>query len=182
MCATFRSCAAPLPSCPLPPLAHPPPLPTPGSTLDPSTLFLHPHSARAQHSSPRLCLALLTHPLRLHCLLPGLHHPSFCAPSPHAQSSTDAWLPVHGPIARGPPLPRALLACGTLCMAHPLCAPPSLLHFQHARKRVCGHGAQTEGEEVQPGWRGPPQMGRGDTVPCASSACVQRGRGAGEVR
>ncbi len=147
MRAAFCSCAAPLPSCTPPPLAHPPPLPAPGSTLDPSTSFLHPHSACVQHSSPRLCLALLAHPLCFHHLLPGLHRPLFRAPSPHTQSpcmwsSTDAW-----PLTHGPPLLHALLAHGTLCTVLPLCAPPSLLRFQHACKRACGRGGALK-------WRG----------------------------
>jgi len=177
--AGFRSRAAPSPGCTPPP-------PAPGSTPDPCASFSHPRSARAQHSSPGLRLALLTHPSRLHRLLPGLHRPSFRAPSPRARSpcvrsSTDAWPLARGPIARGPPLPRALLARGTLCAVLPLCASPSLLRFRHARKRACGRGGAPK-REVRHGWRGPPRTGRGDTIPCASPACVQRGRGAGGAR
>src|SRR6266702_231318 len=161
--AAFRSRAAPPPSCTPPPLAHPPPLPAPGSTPDPSTSFLHPRSAHAQHSLPRLHLALLAHPSCFHHLLPGLHCPSFCAPSPHAQSpcmrsSTDVW-----PLTHGPPLPHALLACGTLCAVLPLCTPLSLLHFQHACKRACRHGGALK-------WRGKRcGLGGGD--------CHEMGRG-----
>jgi len=74
--------------------------------------------------------------------------PSPRARSPCVRSSTDAW-----PLARGPPLPRALLARGTLCAVLPLCAPPSLLRFRHARKRACGRGGalKRRGKRCGPG-------------------------------
>src|SRR6266702_2381590 len=92
---------------------------------------------------------------------------------------------THGPLACGPPLTH-----GPLCMALPLRAHLSLLRFQYARKRgggragVVGHGGEVgHGGGAQPGWRGLPVHERGGgTVPCASPACVQRGRRAGEVR
>src|SRR6266702_6954992 len=71
-----------------------------------------------------------------------------------------AWHPLRSPPLVRTPVPPALPAC--------------------AQKGVrAWWGTQTEGEEVRPRWRGPPRTGRGDTVPCASPACVQRGRGAG---
>src|SRR6266702_5145332 len=175
----------PPPGCTPPPLTHPPPLPAPGSTPDPSASFSHPCSARAQHSSPGLRLALFAHPSRLHRLLPGLHRPSFCAPSPRARSpcvrsSTDAW-----PLARGPPLPHALLARGTLCAALPLCAPPSLLHFRHARKRACGRGGapKRRGKRCGPGGadRREREGGTPSLVP-PRHACKGGGGRVGEVR
>src|SRR6266702_5906347 len=115
VCATFCSCAAPSPGCTPPLLAHPPPLPAPGSTPDPSTSFSHPHSACMQHSSPGLHLALLTHPSHLHHFLPRLHHPSFCALSPCACS----------PLACGPPLTCGPSHMVPLFVALP-CSMPSL--------------------------------------------------------
>src|SRR6266702_4895326 len=71
-----------------------------------------------------------------------------------------------------------LLAHGTPCAALPLCAPPSFPHFWHVHKRVGGGGGAPKwmGGDVQPRWRGLPMNGRGGTIPCASPACMQRGR------
>src|SRR6266702_1192227 len=109
--------------CVLPFVHAPPPrlvVPHPRSHTLP--LFLHlgahwipqPHfrtlpSARAQHPSPGLHLALFAHPSRLCHLLPGLHRPSFRAPplhtwTPCVRSSPDAWpLRVQTPCMRPSP-------------------------------------------------------------------------------
>src|SRR6266702_4479826 len=173
-----------------------PPFPAPWSTPDPS--FSHPCSTHAQHSSPRLHLALFAHPSCLCRLLPGLHRPLLCAP-PLVRGPLVCGPPLmrgpitHGPLVCGPPLTRGPITCrplacgppltrGPLCTPLPLRTPPSLLRFRYARKRggecagVVGHRG-----EVQPRWRGLPVHVRGEgTVPCASLACVQRGRQAGK--
>src|SRR6266702_7060105 len=136
--AAFRSRAAPPPGRTPPPLAHPPPFPAPGSTLDPSASFSHPPSARAQHPSPGLRLALFAHPSRLRRLLPGLHRPSFRAPplrvrTPCVQSSPDAW-PLR---ARTP------------------CVPPSVWpsHCTHTRPS-CASGMRARGVGGVRAWWG----------------------------
>ncbi len=143
------------------PLAHPPPFPAPGSTPDPSTSFSHPRSAHTQH------LALLAHHSCLHRLLPGLHCPSFRAPSPRA------WF-----LACGPPLTRGPLARGSHCAALPLRAPPSLLCLWHVPKRGGGRGM---GERCSPGggWRGLPAHGREEEPSLVPPRHVQRGRQVG---
>src|SRR6266702_767290 len=116
--------------CVLPFVHAPPPrlvVPHPRSHTLP--LFLHlgahwipqPHfrtlpSARAQHPSPGLHLALFAHPSRLCHLLPGLHRPSFRAPplhtwTPCVRPSPDAWPPLHGPPIARTPVPPALPVC-----------------------------------------------------------------------
>src|SRR6266702_4708419 len=72
-----------------------------------------------------------------------------------------------------------LLARDTPCAALPLRAPLSFLRFPQACKRACGGGGA-------PKWRGETCSlgggaclrtgGGGGTVPCASVACMQRGR------
>src|SRR6266702_7972345 len=141
-----------------PPFVHaPPPCPVvPHPRLHTLPLFLHlgahripqPRfctlpSARAQHPSPGLCLALFAHPSRLCRLLPRLHRPFFRAPplcvqTPCVQSSPDVWLlrvwtpcmrpsPDAWPPLRGPPI-----VCTPVPPALPVCAQEGW--------RACGHG------------------------------------------
>src|SRR6266704_1753148 len=82
--------------------------------------------------------------------------PGCASPSSHTLRASTVCFPgctahrsAPPPLARGPPLPRALLARGTLCAVLPLCASPSLLRFRHARKRACGCGGAPK-REVRP--------------------------------
>src|SRR6266702_726323 len=182
--AAFRSRAAPPPGRTPPPLAHPPPFPAPGSTLDPSASFSHPPSARAQHPSPGLRLALFANPSRLRRLLPGLHHPSFRAPplrvrTPCVQSSPDAWpLRTRTPCVRPSPDAWPPL-CGPPIARTPV--PPALPVCAQEGWRACGRGGARGRGAARVEGTARAREG-GGTVPCASPACVQRGRRAGEVR
>src|SRR6266702_866342 len=131
--AAFHSHAAPLPSCTLPPLAHPPSFPAPGNTLDPSASFSHPRSARAQHPSPRLRLTLRAHPSCLRRLIPRLHRPRSVPP----------------PLTRGAP------ARGPVRAARPRRVPPSVRpsHCAHPHP-PCASGMRAKGVEGVRVWWG----------------------------
>src|SRR6266702_1354105 len=118
-----KQCAPPFIHAPPPCLVIPrprshtlPPFPHLGAHRIPQPCFRTLPSARAQHPSPRLCLALFAHPSRLRRLLPGLHRPSFRAPplrvrTPCVRPSPDAWPPLHGPPIARTPVPPALPVC-----------------------------------------------------------------------
>src|SRR6266702_23028 len=86
-----------------------PPSPHLGAHRIPQPRFRTLPSARAQHPSPGLRLALFAHPSCLRRLLPGLHRPSFRAPplrawTPCVRSSPDAWpLRARTPCVRPSP-------------------------------------------------------------------------------
>src|SRR6266702_4079108 len=154
-----------------PPLTPPPPFPAPGSKPDPSASFSHPPSTRAQHPSPRLRLALFTHPSRLRRLLPGLHRPSFCAPPLCAQTPPDAW-PLHArtpcmrpspdvwPPLRGPPIARTPI-------------PPALPVCAQEGWRACGRGgARGRGAARVEGTAGAREGGRHRPL-CLPGMCAK---------
>src|SRR6266702_3219998 len=172
-----------------PPFIHVPPpawlYPTPTCTPSPfSCTWEHTGSLHLLFAPPP---PLICSTLCLGCTSPcshTLHASAVCFPGCTAHHSVP--LPFTcGPLACSPPLMH-----GPLCVALPLHAHPSLLHFWYAHKRGGGHaGVVGHRGEVghrggaQPRWRGLPAHKRGGgTVPCASLACVQRGRWVGEVR
>src|SRR6266702_944987 len=150
---------------PQPHVRTPPPLAR--STLRPGCASPCSHTLRASAVCFPGCTAHRSVPL------PFARGPLACSPPL-----------MHGPFARGPLACGPPLTRGPLCVALPLRAHPSLLRFRYARKRGGGRaGVVGHRGGAQPGWRGLPTHERGGgTVPCASPACVQRGRRASEAR
>src|SRR6266702_2660560 len=178
-----------------PPFVHaPPPRPVVPRPRSP-TLPLFPHLGAPWIPQPRFLppppLARST--LRPVCASPFSHTlraSAVCFPGCTAHRSVP--LPfARGPLARSSPAAWPLRARTPCVRPSPDAWPPlPLRRFRCACKRGggraggAGHGGEGgHGGGAQPGWRGLPAHERGGgTVPCASPACVQRGRWADEAR